>query len=111
MTFLQNEGPERSSVNPSSAASQGNAPSWLFPSRPRFDPFGVLGLLLLIGLWVALIPITPRSALPTPWGVIDTVIQGGVLPLDVFGKLVFVGFYYTVFYTFASWFIFADKEF
>ena len=45
------------------------------------------------------------------FNVIDTVIQGGVLPLDVFGKLVFVGFYYTVFYTFASWFIFADKEF
>jgi hypothetical protein len=45
------------------------------------------------------------------FNVIDAVIEGQVLPLVVLGKLVLVSLYYAVFFTFASWFIFADKEF
>jgi ABC-type transport system involved in multi-copper enzyme maturation permease subunit len=45
------------------------------------------------------------------FNVIDAVIQGQVLPLAVLGKLALVGLYYTLFFTFASWFIFSDKEF
>ena len=49
-------------------------------SRPaaaglNFDPFAILGLLLLVGLWLILLPITPRSALPTPWGVVGALVQ------------------------------------
>jgi len=43
--------------------------------------------------------------------VIDAVIEGEVMPLMVLGKLVVVAGYYAVFFTVASWFIFADKEF
>ncbi len=43
--------------------------------RPPFDPLGVVGLLRLIGLWVLRLPIGPRSALPTPWGVADAMVQ------------------------------------
>jgi ABC-2 type transport system permease protein len=45
------------------------------------------------------------------FNVIDEVIQGRVMPLFVMGKLVLVGLFYFVFYLFASWFIFAEKEF
>ncbi len=41
----------------------------------RFDPFSIAGLLLMIGGWFALLPVTPRSALPTPWGVMDAMVQ------------------------------------
>lgn len=74
MTLLHNENAERSPVDPGSAAAPTKASDGLSAVR-HFDPFAVVGLLLLIGLWLALLPITPRSALPTPWGVIDTVIQ------------------------------------
>jgi ABC-type nitrate/sulfonate/bicarbonate transport system permease component len=42
--------------------------------RPQlpFDPLGLLGILLLIGVWFALVPVTSRSALPTPCGVVST---------------------------------------
>ena len=43
--------------------------------RWGFDPFGLLGMVLLIGLWFALVPLVPRSALPTPWGVAATAVQ------------------------------------
>nr|WP_313533968.1 ABC transporter permease subunit [Brucella anthropi] len=43
--------------------------------RMRFDPFSIAGLLLMIGGWFALLPVTPRSALPTPWGVMDAMVQ------------------------------------
>jgi hypothetical protein len=45
------------------------------------------------------------------FNVIDAVIQGEALPLMALGKLTLVGVYYALFFTFASWFIFADKEF
>jgi hypothetical protein len=43
--------------------------------------------------------------------VIDAVIEGQAFPLLMLGKLAFIGLYYAVFFTLASWFIFADKEF
>jgi hypothetical protein len=45
------------------------------------------------------------------FNVIDAVIEGQAMPLIVLGKLTLVGDYYAIFFTFASWFIFADKEF
>ncbi len=45
------------------------------------------------------------------FNVIDAVIQGELMPLVVVGKLIGVTAYYAVFYTIASWFIFAKKEF
>lgn len=42
--------------------------------------------------------------------VIDAVIEGEVIPLVTIGKLLLVTGYYLVFFTLASWFIFADKE-
>ncbi|MEX1048008.1 MAG: hypothetical protein WED15_00665 [Akkermansiaceae bacterium] len=45
------------------------------------------------------------------FNVIDSVIEGQALPLLVLGKLTLIGLYYAVFFTIASWFIFAEKEF
>ena len=45
------------------------------------------------------------------FNVIDAVIEGQALPMIAVAKLALVGLYYAVFFTFASWFIFADKEF
>ena len=45
------------------------------------------------------------------FNVIDAVIQGQAMPLVALGKLTVVGLYYALFFTIASWFIFADKEF
>jgi hypothetical protein len=45
------------------------------------------------------------------FNVIDEVIQGHVMPLWILFKLSLVGLFYFVFYLFASWFIFAEKEF
>lgn len=45
------------------------------------------------------------------FNVIDAVIEGQAMPLLVLGKLCLVGLYYALFFTIASWFIFADKEF
>jgi ABC-2 type transport system permease protein len=45
------------------------------------------------------------------FNVIDAVIQGEAMPLLALGKLTLVGIYYALFFTIASWFIFADKEF
>ena len=45
------------------------------------------------------------------FNVIDAVIEGQALPLLMLGKLTLVGLYYAFFFTIASWFIFADKEF
>lgn len=45
------------------------------------------------------------------FNVIDSVIEGQVMPLVIMGKLTLVGLFYLVFYIFASWFIFAEKEF
>ncbi len=45
------------------------------------------------------------------FNVIDAVIEGQALPLIALGKLTLVALYYALFFTIASWFIFADKEF
>jgi ABC-2 type transport system permease protein len=45
------------------------------------------------------------------FNVIDAVIEGQPLPLLMIGKLTLIGLYYAVFFTIASWFIFAEKEF
>jgi len=41
----------------------------------RFDPLALVGLGLMVGIWFLLVPLTPRSALPTPWGVVTTLVQ------------------------------------
>lgn len=43
--------------------------------------------------------------------VVDAAIEGQAFPLLVLGKLALVGLYYALFFTLASWFIFAEKEF
>lgn len=45
------------------------------------------------------------------FNVIDAVIEGQAFPLLLLGKLTLIGVYYALFFTLASWFIFADKEF
>ena len=45
------------------------------------------------------------------FNVIDAVIEGQAFPLLLLGKLTLIGIYYALFFTLASWFIFADKEF
>lgn len=45
------------------------------------------------------------------FNVIDAVIEGQAFPLLLLGKLTLVGVYYAFFFTLASWFIFAEKEF
>lgn len=45
------------------------------------------------------------------FNVIDAVIEGQTMPLLILGKLAVIGLYYALFYTFASWFVFARKEF
>ena len=45
------------------------------------------------------------------FNVIDAVIEGQAMPLLLLGKLTLLGLYYAVFFTLASWFIFAEKEF
>jgi hypothetical protein len=45
------------------------------------------------------------------FNVIDAVIEGAVMPLGTLLKLTGVGAFYALFYTLASWFIFAEKEF
>ena len=45
------------------------------------------------------------------FNIIDAVIEGQAMPLLILGKLTLIGLYYAVFFTFASWFIFAEKEF
>lgn len=75
MIHASKQAAKRSPTDPGSAI-QLEKPFWrpVF-ARLRFDPFSLLGLLLMIGLWFALLPITPRSALPTPWGVITAVTE------------------------------------
>ncbi|MEY3395915.1 MAG: hypothetical protein RL346_2152 [Verrucomicrobiota bacterium] len=45
------------------------------------------------------------------FNVIDAVIEGQLMSLAAMAKLACVGLFYFGFYLFASWFIFADKEF
>lgn len=45
------------------------------------------------------------------FNVIDAVIEGQMLPGLVLGKLTLIALYYAIFFTIASWFVFAEKEF
>jgi hypothetical protein len=45
------------------------------------------------------------------FNVIDAVIEGQAMPLMVLVKLSLIGLYYALFFTIASWFVFAEKEF
>lgn len=45
------------------------------------------------------------------FNVIDAVIEGQAMPLWSLGKLTLIGLYYAIFFIFASWFVFAEKEF
>ena len=45
------------------------------------------------------------------FNVIDAVIEGQTMPLLMLAKLIFISLYYAVFFTLASWFVFAEKEF
>lgn len=45
------------------------------------------------------------------FNVIDAVIEGQTMPMLMLGKLTLIGLYYALFFTIASWFIFAEKEF
>ncbi len=45
------------------------------------------------------------------FNVIDAVIEGQTLPLLALAKLTAIGLYYAIFFTGASWFLFAKKEF
>lgn len=45
------------------------------------------------------------------FNVIDAVIEGQAMPLIVLVKLSLIGLYYALFFTIASWFVFAEKEF
>lgn len=60
----------------------------------------------MVGLLISLV--LPDFQL---FNVIDAVIEGQTIPLLVLGKLTLIGAYYAVFFTIASWFIFAEKEF
>ena len=59
-----------------------------------------------IGLLVALV--LPDFQI---FNVIDAVVQGKLMPLAVMAELAGMGLFYFGFYLFASWFIFAEKEF
>ena len=45
------------------------------------------------------------------FNVIDAVIEGQTMPLLILGKLSLIGLYYALFFTAASWLVFAKKEF
>lgn len=45
------------------------------------------------------------------FNVIDAVIEGQAMPLLILGKLTLIGLYYALFFTMASWLVFAKKEF
>ena len=45
------------------------------------------------------------------FNVIDAVIEGQAMPVLILGKLTLVALYYAMFFTVASWLVFAEKEF
>jgi len=45
------------------------------------------------------------------FNVIDAVIEGQMMPAYILGKLTLIGLYYALFFTLASWYVFAEKEF
>ena len=65
------------------------------------------------GVFVRLASLIVSLVLPDfqNFNVIDAVIEGQAMPLLMLGKLSLVGLYYASFFTLASWFVFAEKEF
>ncbi len=45
------------------------------------------------------------------FNIIDAVIEGQTMPLLLLGKLALLTLYYALFFTLASWYVFAEKEF
>ncbi len=45
------------------------------------------------------------------FNIIDAVIEGQTMPALMLGKLSLIALYYALFFTIASWFVFAKKEF
>ena len=65
------------------------------------------------GVFARLVSLVLSLVLPDfqNFNVIDAVIEGQTMPLLILGKLTLIGLYYAVFFTIASWFVFAEKEF
>jgi hypothetical protein len=65
------------------------------------------------GVFARLVSLVLSLVLPDfqIFNVIDAVIEGQTMPLLILGKLTLVGLYYALFFTVASWFVFAEKEF
>lgn len=68
--------------------------------RLPFDPLGIIGILILIGIWFVLVPFVTRTALPTPWGVAgDLVRKFWYDKTFAFYGLVDTGFFSALVYT------------
>ncbi len=65
------------------------------------------------GVFARLVALVVSLVLPDfqNFNVIDAVIEGQMMPAYVLGKLALIGLYYALFFTLASWYIFAEKEF
>jgi len=65
------------------------------------------------GVFTRLVSLLVSLVLPDfqLFNVIDAVIEGQTLPLLMLGKLTLIGLFYALFFTFASWFVFSEKEF
>jgi ABC-2 type transport system permease protein len=65
------------------------------------------------GVFARLVSLVLSLVLPDfqNFNVIDAVIEGQTMPLLILGKLTLIGLYYAIFFTIASWFVFAEKEF
>lgn len=78
-------------------------------ARDAFLSSGQAGQSMLSrGLSLALSIFLPDFQL---FNVIDSVIEGMTFPLVMLAKLTTIGLFYAIFFTIASWFIFAEKEF
>ena len=65
------------------------------------------------GVFARLVTLLISLVLPDfqNFNVIDAVIEGQTMPLLILGKLTLIALYYALFFTVASWFVFAEKEF
>jgi len=65
------------------------------------------------GVFARLMSLVVSLVLPDfqNFNVIDAVIEGQGMPVLMLGKLTLIALYYALFFTIASWFVFAEKEF
>lgn len=65
------------------------------------------------GAFARLVALAVSLVLPDfqNFNVIDAVIEGQMMPAYILGKLTVIGLYYALFFTLASWYVFAEKEF